>query len=132
MSGAGQAPKGVAETTDGGQTWTVRARVTPPSSPVGSISISDYLDGIAMRPSGVGLAWEGRGGTLRTTDGGRTWTPMPPGGSDAGPIPAGGWAITDRDWLILLWDPNAQTTVLYATDDGGATWRVVSHVPGTP
>jgi hypothetical protein len=57
---------------------------------------------------------------------------MPPGGSGAGPIPAGGWAITDRDWLILLWDPNAQATVLYATDDGGATWRVVSHVPGTP
>jgi photosystem II stability/assembly factor-like uncharacterized protein len=132
MSGAGEAPKGVAETTDGGRTWTVRARVTPPSSPVGSISISDYLDGIAMRPSGVGLAWEGLGGTLRTTDGGRTWTPMPPGGSGAGPIPAGGWAITDRDWLILLWDPNAQATVLYATDDGGATWRVVSHVPGTP
>jgi photosystem II stability/assembly factor-like uncharacterized protein len=132
MAGAGLAPKGVAETTDGGRTWTVRARVTPASGPVGSISITDYLEGIAMRPSGVGLAWEGRGGTLRTTDGGRTWTPMPPGGSDAGPIPAGGWAITDRDWLILLWDPNAQTTVLYATHDGGATWRAVSHVPGAP
>jgi photosystem II stability/assembly factor-like uncharacterized protein len=135
---AGQAPKAVAETTDGGRTWHVRARATPPRSrpgdpaDVGSISMSDYLDGIAMRPSGLGLAWEGRGGTLRTTDGGRTWRTMPPGGSDAGPVPAGGWAITDRDWLILLWDPTAQATVLYATHDGGRTWQAGSHVPGVP
>jgi len=58
---------------------------------------------------------------------------MPPGGSDNGPIPTGGWAITDRDWLILLSDPNAQGgTLLYATHDGGGTWQVVSRVPPAP
>jgi hypothetical protein len=128
------AAKGVAETTDGGRTWVLRARVTPPGGPpaVGAISMADYLDGISMRPSGLGLAWEGRGGTMRTADGGGTWTPMPPGGSDAGPIPAGGWAVTDRDWLILLWDPNVQATVLYATHDGGGTWQAVSQVGTWP
>lgn len=132
--GAGMAAKGVAETTDGGRTWVLRARVTPPGDPpaVGAISMADYLDGISMRPSGLGLAWEGRGGTMRTADGGGTWTPMPPGGSDAGPIPAGGWAVTDRDWLILLWDPNVQATVLYATHDGGGTWQAVSQVGTWP
>ena len=57
---------------------------------------------------------------------------MPPGGSDSGPIPTGGWAITDRDWLILLWGPNARATLLYATHDGGGTWQVVSRVPPFP
>jgi photosystem II stability/assembly factor-like uncharacterized protein len=134
MGGAGQAPKGVAETTDGGRTWHLRARVAPfgGSPNLGSIPMFDYLDGIAMRSSGVGFVWEGRGGTLRTADGGRTWTPMPPGGSDNGPIPAGGWAIADRDWVILLSDPNAQATLLYATHDGGGTWQVVSRVPPVP
>jgi photosystem II stability/assembly factor-like uncharacterized protein len=135
MGGAGQAPKGVAETTDGGRTWHLRARVAPFGGlpDVGSIPMRDYLDGLAMRSSGIGLVWEGRGGTLRTADGGRTWTPMPPGGSDNGPIPAGGWAITDRDWVILLSDPNAQGGILlYATHDGGGTWQAVSAVPPTP
>lgn len=134
MGGAGEAAKGVAETTDGGRTWTMRAAAYPPGigKDVGSISLVDYLAGISMRPSGVGLAWESRGGTLRTADGGRTWTPMPPGGTDAGPVPAGGWAVTDSDWLILLSDPNAQATVLYASHDGGRTWGTVAQVPGSP
>ena len=80
--GTGEAGKGIAETTDGGRTWTTRARVNPPGAgfpaDVGSMDLSDYLGAISMRESGVGLAWEGRGGTLRTTDGGRTWTDMPP------------------------------------------------------
>jgi hypothetical protein len=120
--------------TDGGRTWTWRARATPPgagwAASVGSMSMSDYLAGIAMRPSGVGLAWEGRGGTIRTADGGRTWQSMPPGGSDAGPIPVGGWAITDRNWLILQWDGNLQAAVLYATTDAGVSWGMVARVPG--
>jgi photosystem II stability/assembly factor-like uncharacterized protein len=134
MGGAGEAAKGVAETTDGGRTWTMRAAAYPPGmgKDVGSISLSDYLAGLSMQPSGVGLAWESRGGTLRTTDGGRSWTPTPPGGSDAGPVPAGGWTVTGTDWLVLLWDPNAQATVLYASHDGGGTWQTVSHVPGSP
>lgn len=136
MGGAGEASKGVAETTDGGRTWSVRASATPPvsghSPGVGSIGMSDYLTGISMRPSGVGFAWEGRGGTLRTADGGRTWTPMPPGGTDAGPIPYGGWAVSDRDWVILLWDPNAQAVALYATHDGGGAWQMVSTIPPGP
>jgi hypothetical protein len=37
---------------------------------------------------------------------------MPPGTSDNGPVQAGGWVITDRDWVILLLKPNAQAAVL--------------------
>ena len=92
------------------------------------MDLSDYLGGISMRPSGVGLAWEGRGGTLKTSDSGRTWTDIPPGGSDAGPVPQGGQALTDRDWFILLWDGEAQATILYATHDAGLSWKAVSQI----
>ena len=130
--GAGQGAKGVVETSDGGQTWVVRARVNPPGTSLpdrGSISLSDYLDGISMRSSGSGLAWEGRGGTLRTLDSGRTWQTVPPGGSDAGPVPVDGWTATDLDWELLLWDGNLQGTELWTSHDGGSTWSSVGLVP---
>jgi len=132
-AGAGEAGKGVAETTDGGRTWTTMARVNPPGAgfpaDLGSMDLDGYLGGISMRPAGVGLAWESRGGTLRTTDGGRSWTDMAQVGSDAGPVPHGGQALTDRDWFVLLWDGEAQATVLYATHDAGTTWELVSQIP---
>jgi len=133
QAGAGEAGKGVAATSDGGHTWATRARVDPPGagSPanVGSMDLSDYLGGISMRPSGLGLAWDGRGGTLTTSDSGRTWIDIPPGGSDAGPVPQGGQALTDRDWFVLLWDGETQATILYATHDAGTTWQLVSQIP---
>jgi photosystem II stability/assembly factor-like uncharacterized protein len=82
----------------------------------------------AIESMNLGLAWEGRGGTLRTSDGGRTWNDMPPGGSDVGPVPQGGQALTDRDWLVLIWDGDAQATILYATHDAGTTWHAVSEL----
>jgi hypothetical protein len=53
---------------------------------------------------------------------------MPPGGSDAGPVPQWGQALTDRNWFVLLWDGDAQATILYATHDAGATWHAVSKL----
>jgi photosystem II stability/assembly factor-like uncharacterized protein len=129
LKGAGEAAKGVAETFDGGITWGVRSRVTPTGSGIGSIPISDYLMNLSMRSSGPGIAWEGRGGTFRTTDAGRTWQPIPPGGTDAGPIPLGASTATDRDWFVVMWDGDLQATALWASHDGGSTWQSVSAVP---
>ncbi|HEV2005044.1 MAG TPA: hypothetical protein VGQ85_00390, partial [Candidatus Limnocylindrales bacterium] len=129
--GAGQGGKGIVETEDGGRTWTVRARTDPSGQQVdvGSIPTSDYLVGISMRASGVGIAWESRGGTLRTTDRGRTWTAIPPGGSDAGPLPLGACTGSDRDWFVVMWDGTLQATALWASHDAGSTWTSVSQVP---
>lgn len=129
--GAGEAAKGVAETFDGGFTWRLRSRVTPFGPSIGTIEISDYILNLSMRPSGKGLAWEGRGGTIRSIDSGRTWQDIPPGGSDAGPIPVGAWAATDRDWFVVMWDGNLQATALWTSHDGGSTWQSVSAVPPT-
>jgi photosystem II stability/assembly factor-like uncharacterized protein len=129
--GAGQGGKGIVETSDGGRTWTVRARTDPSGQQpnAGSIPASDYLVGISMRPSGVGIAWESRGGTLRTIDSGKTWTAIPPGGSDAGPVPLGAWVASDRAWFVVMWDGNLQATALWASQDGGSTWSSTSQVP---
>jgi photosystem II stability/assembly factor-like uncharacterized protein len=129
--GAGQGGKGIVETTDGGRTWTVQSRADPSGQQtnVGSIPTSDYLVGISMRASGVGIAWESRGGTLRTTDRGKTWTEIPPGGSDAGPVPVGAWTASNRDWFVVMWDGNLQATALWASHDGGSNWTSTSRVP---
>ncbi|MBI3750840.1 MAG: hypothetical protein HY263_04175 [Chloroflexi bacterium] len=127
--GAGQGEKGVVETSDDGRSWSTRSAARFDGSQVGTIAGSDYLIGLSMRASGVGIAWEGRGGTMRSVDGGRTWLPIPPGGTDAGPIPYGAWAATDHDWFVVMWDGNLQATTLWASHDAGKEWRSVSAVP---
>jgi photosystem II stability/assembly factor-like uncharacterized protein len=128
--GAGTAAKAVIATTDGGRTWTVRAAVTLPGEPgtTGTIPFSDYMAGIAMRADGVGMAWMLRGTTVRTTDGGRTWKPMPPGEFDV-VIPATGTVVTARNWLLFVWDANRGEYVLESTSDAGETWQAKSVIP---
>jgi photosystem II stability/assembly factor-like uncharacterized protein len=127
--GAGTAAKAVVGTTDGGRTWSVRAAVTLPAEPgtTGTIPFSDYLAGIAMRANGKGMAWMGRGTTLRTTDGGRTWLAMPPGDFDV-VIASAGAAPTDRDWALLVFDGNRGQQLLETTANTGATWQVRSVI----
>lgn len=126
--GAGSGAKGVVETADGGRTWVIRAAATFDGPNVGAIGIGDYLQGISMRPDGTGLAWEGRGGTLRTTDGGRHWIAIPPGDFDV-VIPQSGWATTDRDWYFVLWDGNLGQMVLSSSQDAGSSWTSNTSVP---
>ncbi|HEX5240592.1 MAG TPA: hypothetical protein VFW20_06300 [Candidatus Limnocylindrales bacterium] len=128
-AGTGMAAKGVLETRDAGRTWTIESAVyMGDQAAIGSIAASDYLIGLSMRPSGVGMAWEGRGSTIRTADGGRTWVGMPPGSFDVA-IPLGGWALTDLDWYYVIWDGDLQDTALWATHDGGLHWSSISAVP---
>jgi photosystem II stability/assembly factor-like uncharacterized protein len=129
--GAGQADKAIVETTDGGVTWRLRALTAFGKPPVGSIFGSDYLTDLSMRPNASGLAWEGRGGTLRTTDGGETWSMTPPGSFDT-VLPYGGSAATDQDWYFVMWDGNLQTTALWASRDAGLHWHSVGPVPPVP
>lgn len=127
--GAGQNAKGIVETVDGGLTWSIRAAAyIYDQKPIGTISSSDYLLGLSMRPSGVGLAWEARGATIRTSDGGRAWTEMPPGQPDT-VIAHGGWAATDTIWYLVMWDGNIQDTALWVTRDAGRHWASVGPVP---
>jgi photosystem II stability/assembly factor-like uncharacterized protein len=131
--GAGQGPRAISMTTDGGKTWRFVAADVPPAGPyVGQISSWGYLTGLAMRPSGIGFYWAQRGVGEKTTDGGRTWTSIPPSKPDEVTV-GSAWLLDDRDWLALVRDGAASTPqTLQATSDGGQTWRVVSNIPLPP
>ncbi len=129
--GAGSGLKAVMETTDAGRTWSWRARIDMPGGlkDVGTITSSDYLATIAMAADGSGFITGQRGSTLRTADGGRTWTACPPGQFDAfttsgaAILSNGPWYVVQSGWL------NATLTTtesrLMRSPDRGASWSQV-------
>ncbi len=129
--GAGSGLKAVMETTDGGRTWSWRARIDYPGGlkAIGTITSSDYLQTISMAADGSGLITGQRGSTIRTSDGGRTWTSCPPGQFDAyttsgaAIVPSGPWYVAQSGWL------NATLTTmegrLMRSADRGASWSQV-------
>lgn len=89
-------------TGDGGRSW----QDITPSSPVGTVYDSDFVDGQ------VGFVAGGR--IRKTTDGGRNWTELP--------LPdevIEGISFADRDngWAVGAYD------YVIHTSDGGATWQ---------
>ena len=124
--GAGGAFKGIVETTDAGHHWTVRSGVSGDQGSVGSISWSDYLFALAMRPSGTGMWLGQRGTTARTSSSGKTWTYGPPG-DFAADIAQGASLVTDRTWFLVMWLGDAQETALERSDDAGKHWSIVGR-----
>jgi hypothetical protein len=128
--GAGNAVKAILATTDRGETWEVRASLPWPGKGrvVGHLGANGYLHGLAMRASGVGMNWQGRGITEKTIDGGRTWLPTPPGDFDI-VLPSAGWLLDDENWLLYVWNGIEGQATLELSTDAGASWEVVSIIP---
>ena len=127
QASAGLGEKAVVRTTDGGRTWTLLANANgfydPTVPAVGSISESDYLSGIAMRASGAGLIWEGRGGVQWTSDGGRNWSTsqLEVDTNNAGVL------ISDRTWVLVVTGQGQQT--VERTTDSGGSWQAIATLP---
>jgi photosystem II stability/assembly factor-like uncharacterized protein len=134
-AGVSQGPKAISVTSDGGRTWRVVAASVPPDGPwIGGITVSGYLDGLVMRPSGTGLYWADLDDIQKTTDGGRTWTPVGLADGELVEVTSA-WLIDDRDWLVLVQDGTVASgtpQLLEATSDGGRTWHIVSRIPLPP
>lgn len=100
-------------TTDGGATWQVQVPADPEHGPLTHVSFVDARRGWAV---GSGPY---RGATMHTTDGGKTWTPVPqaPGYSVDFIDRNTGW-IVDRDQVLH-------------TTDGGVTWSAteIASIP---
>lgn len=123
--GAGEQPKALYVSTNGGTSWELRARDYP--DPVlGDLTIGGYVNALRISASGVGFLGLAREGILRSTDGGRTWKDL--GVSDG----AGGdahnlWLVDSSHLWAVVAGINGPT--LYRSTDGGATWSAVASSP---
>ena len=114
-------------TDDGGSTWVRRATVN-----AGAIRFLTLQDGwIAGGPNGEGL--------YATTDGGGTWReislPGPPGAAPSACAVYGLPAFTDTKHGSVLGPCVAgevEEAGLFASHDGGKSWRVVKAFPRPP
>ena len=119
-------PAKIFRTRDGGETWT---RTYHDDSP------GIFLDGLAFFDERSGLAvgdpMEGRFFLIATTDGGDTWTPLPPGSRPAAregeaAFAASGTSLAvlgkDRVWLCT----GGAVSRVWRSEDRGARWESFS------
>ena len=119
---AGNSPKEVVSTTDGGASWTVRARGVGSVTPPDSLPFAGTFRGIQMLPDGTGIAWLRIEGLVRTTDAGATWTRLPLGDAGTG-IDWPGAAIAPDGSLFALTASNSGSATFNLGFDDGRTWK---------
>ena len=117
-------------TTDGGTTWSTLGNPKESSTCSGGqlagplfASPSIGWFGITLGAGGVNV---GHGGTMRTSDGGRTW--------DCKPFPANASVLSAADPLhVWARSDNPQGgSSLYSTIDGGASWHRIGSATVRP
>lgn len=116
--GAGQQPKAVYETRDGGRNWRLRSTNWFGRRRLGSVPAVGYADGISFLPNGHGWLPESRSSSYETRDGGTRWRPLPFSSPD----------VVEAHAAELLDDRLGVALIFYArrlafTRDGGQTWR---------
>ena len=124
------APTQVLETVDGGASWTSRSSASsfagpvrlvgrPPGGPVG---------GAFFTPGGLGWVWQGRSGTERSRDGGKTWATSGPARAEEEFV-SSMWFASETEGFAVYSSTQLQALVLGATVDGGDHWRIVQAWP---
>lgn len=112
-------------TTDGGRTWSRRWSATRKGTFLDAIRFWDARHGIAMSDP-----VDGRFLLVTTSDGGSTWTEIPPERIPAAIEGEGGFAASGSCLTVLgashVWfvSGGAQTARVYRSTDRGRTWSV--------
>ena len=116
----------VLETTDGGGTWMTRSSASSFAGPVRLVGRppSGPVVGAVFTKGGLGVVWQGRSGTERTRDGGRTWSASAPARPEEEFVFSMSF-VSERAGFAVYSSTELQATVLAATDDGGDHWRIV-------
>ncbi len=119
---AGEQPKILYTTADGGQSWAmVSAAEGGVASPSG-LPLSGYVHSMFFLSSQTGFIGLDRGGIYMTRDGGASWQavfglPLPTASGQAFSV---GFSDSEHGWLLAGDGPP-----LYTTSDGGLTWQLV-------
>lgn len=125
--GAGEQPRELLETTNGGQGWRTEAGVWPSSNGLtsagGGLGSGGYPSSVFFLPNGHGwLGLNYAAAVLGTNDAGRSWHQLgtrPLSVYQAGPL----WFLNDADGFALAGDGDSHE--LLSTADGGSTWVTV-------
>ena len=120
--GAGNQPKAILRTTDGGAAWRVVAGVFWHHPARGGLSWGGYPNGIEFAGK-HGWLYGDRMSVDRTADGGRAWTPTAFGRDVDGVLSVS--FVDPRLGFALAWGGLAGAAVLDRTVDGGRTWHRV-------
>ena len=125
--GAGNEPKAVFSTRDGGRTWREGAFAEALNHPEerGGMSLLGYPAGIAFAPNGFGLMWESRGTVYFTRDGGSHWQHKRHLALFDVDFGRGASAFANGTGFVLLSYPGGPLTRLVETRDFGRTWHLV-------
>lgn len=121
-AGAGQEPKGVYATLDGGTHWDPMTLVRPdePKMSLGSgLSSYGYLAGIAFASNGLGWLIESRGTIYSTTDGGNSWVDHQKFQEPEVAFGTSAWRVDENLGFVLM---DRREIVLERSADGGRTW----------
>lgn len=129
--GAGNQPKEIYETNDGGASWEVRARCRPDKDPskecTGGLGANGYLTGISFLPDGSGWLTEYRGTFYETSDGGLSWIPRLGFQAPEVAFGSGPWRVDDELGFVIEARPFG--VVLNRTQDGGESWSRLATFP---
>jgi photosystem II stability/assembly factor-like uncharacterized protein len=132
-TGAGSgtmAPTQVLETLDVGASWTTRSSASSFGGPVRLVGgpPSGPVVGAEFTKGGSGVVWQGRSGTERSRDGGRTWTASGPARAEEEFVSSMSF-VSEKTGFAVYSSTEMQAIVLGATDDGGDHWRIVLSWP---
>jgi hypothetical protein len=118
-------PAAVLESVDAGVTWTLRAANGSWGGPAAGVAPGGPVEGLAMSDAGRGWIWQGRSGTVRTADAGRTWTNSPPGKPEDIFVKAVS-VVSDDTVFAVVFDGDRRVTGIIGTEDAGVTWHDIA------
>jgi photosystem II stability/assembly factor-like uncharacterized protein len=119
------APAAVFESIDGGASWILRSANGAWGGPSAGKAPGGPVEGLAMSAGGRGWIWQGRSGTARTGDAGRTWTDGPPGKPEEIFVSRVS-VLSDDAAFAIVSDGDRRVTGVIGTEDGGVTWHDVA------
>jgi hypothetical protein len=118
---AGIPGAGVWRSVDGGESW-VRSALAAPTGGVNPVVAADPVDPLIVYAGTTG-------GLVRSVDGGASWNPLPGTGSLAAfAVGAAGAAAPPAPRVIYQASAEVlpMPSIMRRSDDGGATWRIIS------